>query len=259
MLIPQLVLGQNIYTPYTFTTFAGSPGVYGSQNGVGSSASFNHPGGVAVDVSNNVYVADQRNALIRKITPNGMVTTIAGTVYTGTSFNLQDGTNFNAHFSQPSGIAVDNAGNLYVGDLNDFAIRKITPSGTNWITTTIAGSKTGVYGNADGTNNTALFSYPHDLAVDGTGNIFVADSSLAGHSYTIRKITPVGTNWIVTTIAGQAGVQGTADGTNNSRCFTTRRVSRLTVMRTCFWGIPGLSGKLHLLGQIGWSPRLPVQ
>jgi len=174
---------------------------------------------VAVDNSNNVYVADQGNSIIRMITPAGVVTTIAGTVYTGNSFHLQDGTNSHAGFSQASGVAVDSAGNLYIADLNNSAIRKITPSGTNWITTTIAGSKTGVIGSADGTNNAALFSLPHDVAVDDSGNIFVDDLGFLGAGYTIRKITPMGTNWVVTTIAGQAGVQGTADGTNSSALF----------------------------------------
>jgi hypothetical protein len=217
VLLLVLGLGQNTYTPYTFITFAGSPGINASNNGVGNVAHFNHPGGVAVDASNNVYVADQKNGVIRKITPGGTVTTIAGTVYTGSSVNLQDGTNVTALFSQPSGVTVDGAGNLFIADYSNNAIRKVRPSGTNWITTTVARGQ----GSADGTNGTARFSHPHDVAVDGAGNIFVADvwGIFAGAGYTIRKIAPVGTNWVVTTIAGQAGVQGTADGTNNDALF----------------------------------------
>ena len=218
MFLSVLASGQNTYTPYTFITFAGSPGINASNNGVGSAAHFYNPGGVAVDVSNNVYVADQNNGIIRKITPNGTVTTIAGT-FNQSSPQLQDGTNGFARFSHPSGVTVDGAGNLLVADLGNNAIRKIRPSGTNWVTSTLAGT-TGS-GEVDGTNNTAHFAQPHDVAVDGAGNIFVADpqSFSPGLGSTIRKITPVGTNWVVTTIAGQAGVSGTADGTNNAALF----------------------------------------
>ena len=212
--VPVTAFGQTNYTPYTFITFAGSPGIYASNNGVASAASFNHPGGVAVDVSNNVYVADQNNHQIRKITPDGTVTIIAGS--TSASGGFVDGTNTVARFVNPSGVTVDSAGNLFVADLNNHVIRKISPQGTNWVTTTIAGN--GSSGGADGTNKVARFSWPHDVVVDSAGNIFVADQGLNG-GYTIRKITPVGTNWVVTTIAGQAGVRGTADGTNNTALF----------------------------------------
>jgi hypothetical protein len=219
VLLPVLGLGQNTYTPYTFITFAGSPGINGSNNGVGSAAHFYNPGGVAVDVSNNVYVADQNNGLIRKITPNGTVTTIAGTFNQVVGL-LQDGTNAMARFSHPSGVTVDGTGNLIVADLNNNAIRKIRPSGTNWVTSTLAGT-TG-RGEVDGTNSAAHFYSPHDVAVDGAGNIFVVDTLslvFTGLGSTIRKMTPLSTNWIVTTIAGQAGVPGIVDGTNRAALF----------------------------------------
>jgi hypothetical protein len=208
VLLPLFALGQNTYTPYTFVTLAGAPGVTGTADGTNGVGRLNHPGGVAVDGLNNIYVADQNNDLIRKIAPDGRILTIAGS-----STGFQDGTNTKALFTRPSGVATDSAGNLYVADQNNNAIRKITPVGTNWVTTTIAGG--GIDGSADGTNTAARFSKPHGLAVDAAGNVFVADQN----NYTVRKMTPVDTNWIVTTIAGQALARGTADGTNNAALF----------------------------------------
>lgn len=125
-----------------------------------------------------------------------------------------DGTNATARFSSPSGLTVDGAGNLYVSDLLNNTIRKIKPIDTNWVVTTIAG-QVGMPGSADGTNNSALFDKPNDVAVDRAGNVFVADH----YNHTIRKLTASGTNWIVTTIAGLAGVSGTANGTNADARF----------------------------------------
>ena len=111
-----------------------------------------------------------------------------------------DGTNGAAVFDDPVGIAVDTLGNLYVGENNGSTIRKITPVGTNWVVTTIAGQPE-TYDFADGTNRAALFNGPQNLMVDTNGNLYVADS----YNSVIRKATPVGTNWVVTTIARPAG------------------------------------------------------
>lgn len=211
--LPWPALAQLNYTPYTFTTFAGSPGVTGFANGTNRTARFFDPGGVAMDSSNNVYVADQRNNLIREMTPKGVVTTIAGGLGANSS-GFRDGTNSFALFNQASGVVVDAAGDIFVADLGNNAIRKITPSGTNWITTTIAGS--GFIGSSNGTNSSASFFGPHALVLDASNNIFVADE----HNQLIREITQSGTNWIVTTIAGQARVQGVADGTNTAALFS---------------------------------------
>jgi hypothetical protein len=207
--LPACMFAQINYTPYTFITFAGSPGIKGTNNGVGGGARFNGPGGVAVDVSNTVYLADQNNNLIRKITAGGVASTIAG-ISNNPAF--QDGTNTHALFNQPSGVAVDGAGNLIVADLGNNAIRTIRPAGTNWVSSTI------VYGagEADGTNRAARLTRPHDVTVDGAGNIFFVEGT---PSATVRRISPMGTNWIVTTIAGKAGVPGIADGTNSDALF----------------------------------------
>ncbi|HEY3762944.1 MAG TPA: Ig-like domain-containing protein [Verrucomicrobiae bacterium] len=194
------------------STIAGLAEISGNTDGAGSAARFNLPTGLAMDTNGNLYVADQFNETIRKITPvgtNWMVSTIAGSV--GGS---ADGTNSAAQFSGPHGLAVDRAGNIYVADYFNDTIRKITPSGTNWVVTTIAGSA-GNSGHADGTNGASQFSLPTGITADSAGNLYVADLG----NYTIRKITPVGTNWVVTTIAGTAGRYGDVDATNNLAAF----------------------------------------
>jgi streptogramin lyase len=181
------------------TTFAGS-GSAGAANGTGTAASFWYPSGVAVDGNGNVYVADQNNDLIRKITPAGVVTTLAGSGSAGAA----NGTGTAASFNSPNGVAVDGSGNVYVADKFNHLIRKITPAG---VVTTLAGS--GSDGSANGTGTAASFSYPLGVAVDGSGNVYVADS------YLIRKITPAG---VVTTLAG-SGSYGAANGTGTAASF----------------------------------------
>src|SRR3989440_9565 len=123
---------QSVYTPYTFTTLAGAASP-GSADGTGSAARFNGPFGVATDSSGDVYVADTGNNTIRKITPAGVVTTLAGLAgITGSA----DGTGSTARFSDPDGVATDPSGNVYVADTFNHTIRKITPAG---VVTTLAG------------------------------------------------------------------------------------------------------------------------
>jgi len=168
------------------STLAGTPGVRGSADGTGSAASFANPEGVAVDPSGNVYVADKLNSTIRKITPDGVVTTIAGAPgVMGTT----DGVGSAARFSGPTGVAVDAAGNVFVADWLNNTIRKITPAG---LVTTLAGTA-GVFGSADGTGPDAQFFYPFGLAIDANGNLFAAENG----NYAVRKITPTG---VVTTV-----------------------------------------------------------
>ena len=190
---------------------AGNTG-YGSADGTGPAARFALPGDVAVDSAGNVYVADSVNDTIRQVTPTGVVTTIAGLAGYGGS---ADGTNNGAQFDAPNGVAVDGNGNLYVTDVCNHTIRKATPVGTNWVVTTLAGQP-GVSGNADGTNGAAQFNSPAGVAVDGAGNLYVADT----FSDTIRKVRPVGTNWVVTTIAGKAGVSGSNNGMGTNAEFS---------------------------------------
>ncbi len=178
------------------TTLAGS-GSYGYADGTGTAASFNLPHGVAVDGSGNVYVADRNNNLIRKITSAGVVTTLAGSG----SYGYADGTGTEATFRLPIGIAVDLSDNVYVADQFNHLIRKITSAG---VVTTLAGS--GSEGSADGTGTAASFKGPSGVAVDLSGNVYVADFE----NHLIRKITSAG---VVTTLAGT----GSAGSVNSSK------------------------------------------
>jgi hypothetical protein len=198
---------------YTFNGIAGSTN-NGSVDGVGTNAEFNSPQGTAVDANYAVYVADTGNSTIRKLVFDGgnwQVSTLAGLAGVNGSAN---GTNHFARFNKPQGIAVDHTGNLYVADTGNNTIRKLYPVGTNWVVSTLAGSA-GTNGSADGANNFALFDKPQGIAVDHSGNLYVADTL----NDTIRMVTPTGTNWVVSTIAGSAGIIGTNDGTNSLAQF----------------------------------------
>jgi len=192
------------------STLAGLAGSAGSDDGNGGAARFNGPGQLAVDGAGNIYVADYSNCTIRKITPAGDVTTLAGLAGSPGS---ADGTGSGARFRFPYGVAVDNAGNVYVGDQNN-TIRKITPAG---VVTTLAGMPPPADPDfADGTGSAARFSRPYGVAVDSTGNVFVCDQD----NQLIRKVTPAG---VVTTIAGSPGLSGNADGTGSAARFNAPR------------------------------------
>jgi sugar lactone lactonase YvrE len=171
--------------------FAGKLDNYGSTDGVGTDARFGLGYGIAVSSQGNVYVADTFHGLIRRITPDGTVTTLAA-----------------AGFQMPAGIAADAAGNVYVGDWS-YTVRKITPDG---VVSTLAGLA-GSSGNVDGVGSAARFGAPNSLAVDAIGTVYVSDA--ANHS--IRKVTPDGS---VTTLAGLAGPPAFVDGVGSAARFT---------------------------------------
>ncbi len=166
------------------STLAGVPGSYGCTDGTGinvgtNTARFNCPAAVAVDSGGAVYVADCFNHTIRKVTPAGVVSTLAGLPGV---WGSADGSNSAARFYQPAGIAVDSATNVYVLDSGNHTIRKVTPMGTNWVVSTVAGVA-GVSGSGDGVAGNAQFNFPVGLAVDGTGSLHVADTG----NNTIRR------------------------------------------------------------------------
>jgi gliding motility-associated-like protein len=183
------------------TVFAGS-GLIGANDGLGAAASFNGPGGLALDAQGNLYVTDQINNKIRKITPDGLVTTLAGSGATGSN----NGSALAATFNNPDGVTVDKAGNVYVADTKNNLIRKIAADGT---VSTFAGN--GAAGKTDGTGTATNFNYPTNLTIDALGNLYVADYK----NNLIRKITPAG---VVSTLAG-SGATGSINGTFKAASF----------------------------------------
>jgi len=184
------------------TTLAGD-GIAGYVDGTGENSRFRGPTGIASDAVGNIYVADSGNHRIRKITPGGVVTTLAGnnTYHNG----IVNGNGVVASFWNPTGVAVDSSGCIYVGDTYNHAIRKIS---TNGIVSTLAG---GTLGYNDGSLGVARFSQPSGVAVDSIGNIYVADSI----NRRIRKITSAGN---VITLAGN-GFSDPVDGIGSKASF----------------------------------------
>ena len=173
----------------------------GYANGTGTAARFNNPSGVAVDAAGNVFVTDTFNYRIRKITPTGVVSTLAGSGIAG----FANGTGTAAQFNKTYGIAVNDTGSIFVADALNHCVRKITASG---VVTTFAGS---VYGYANGNGTAAKFSYPYGITVDATDNVYVTDAE----DNRIRKITIAG---MVSTLAG-SGIGGFADGIGTTAQF----------------------------------------
>jgi sugar lactone lactonase YvrE len=181
--------------PYTITTLAGNA-IRGSgyNDGTGSNTAFNQPCGIAVDINGNLYVADSGNYVIRKITQNGVVTTIAGQAGINGS---TDGSGTSASFGVIKGITIDSYGNLYVTDYSNNNIRKITAN--TWNVTTLVSSAAGLKG-------------PTGITVDTSGNIYVSDSG----NYIIRKISSSG---VMYTLAGSIGKPGSSDGLGSAASF----------------------------------------
>ena len=193
----------------TFTTLAGLGGGEGFDDGTGSAARFRYPQGVATDSSGNVYVADTFNNTIRKITPAGAVTTLAGL---GGTYGSTDGMGSAARFYRPFGVATDSSGNVYVADSGNDTIRKITPAGA---VTTLAGLARS-WGSADGTGSAARFNYPIAVATDSSGYVYVADTD----NHTIRigrqTLADVATIDVSTGLSGSTRLLDTAPQTATS-------------------------------------------
>ncbi len=186
---------------YTVTTLAGT-GSYGFTNGPGTIAQFSDPFAVATDASGNVYVADADNNAIRKITPAGIVSTLAGDGTRG----FKNGTGTGAEFNFPHALVVDTTGNIYVADTFNEMIRKITPAG---VVSTVAGD--GTAGFANGAGAMAEFNAPSGIALDRFGNLFVSDSN----NQRVRKITPAGmvsTLNLTILLSGPQGIAVNASG-----------------------------------------------
>lgn len=177
------------------STLAGS-GSAGYDDGTGIAASFNNPRGLAIDATGNIYVADRGNNLIRKITPAGVVTTFAGNRL---SAYVDQVTGTSASFNKPSGLAIDAAGNIYVADAQNYAVRKITSAGI--VTTYLGNAKHQVLGS------------PSAIAIDAKGNLFITDQT--------GRVFEVTTDKVLLPLAGRSSTAGFADGTGASVLFNS--------------------------------------
>ena len=192
------------------TDFAGKVHIGGYTDGKGADARFHNATGIAIDATGNLYVIDNDSFIVRKITPDGTVTTIAGKPEQSGSV---DGPASVALFAKPRGVGVGPDGAIYVVDEGNNNIRKIAPDG---MVSTVAGDPDHKPGAQDGTWGQASFSGPRAVTVDARGNIYVADTD----NNTIRKITP---QHGVTTFAGKAGVAGYVDGAGVDARFNSPR------------------------------------
>lgn len=194
LLTTNKISGQNIYT----IAGNGTSGFSGD-GGQATLASIKFAFGVAVDASGNVYIADTQNHRIRKVTTTGVISTIAGTTQ---GFSGDGGPAVAAEFNNPTSIAIDGSGNLYITDWNNHRIRKIDVSGT---ITTIAGNGTIGFSGDGGPATSAQLNYPWGVAADFAGNVFIADFI----NWRIRKVSTTGT---ITTIAGNGIASYSGDG-----------------------------------------------
>ncbi len=190
----------------------GTPG-YNGDNIAAVSAELSLPNGVAVDGAGNLYIADTNNSRIRKVTPDGTITTVAGNGTPG--YNGDNIAATSAELYWPSGVAVDGAGTLYIADTINSRIRKVTPAG---IITTVAGNGTSDYSGDSGAATSAELNWPVGVAVDGAGNLYIADTM----NNRIRKVTPGG---IITTVAGTGinGYSGDGGAATSAELFIAHR------------------------------------
>lgn len=194
---------------YSFSTIAGLAENPGSADGTGSAARFRGLNGSAVGPDGTIYVADLNNHTIRKVTPTGVVTTLAGSAGNAAYTNHAT-SGAGARFNLPAGIVYWN-GALYVADANNHAIRRVDPN--TGATTTFAGN--GTAGTVNGTGTGARFNQPAAIAVDAAGTLYVAEAG----NHSIRKVTTPGA--VVTTLAGAPGSSGAVDGIGTAARFNT--------------------------------------
>ncbi|MGD0501006.1 MAG: M36 family metallopeptidase, partial [Bryobacteraceae bacterium] len=199
---------------WTITTVAGSTfnGFWGD-GGQATSAELDYPHGVAVDRYGNLYIADSSNNCVRLVAPNGIITTVAGTGVAGSQGDSGQATV--AQLNYPAGVALDGSGNLYIADENNHRVRKVQPNG---IITTVAGMGVPGYSGDGGPAAGAQLSYPTGVALDGSGNLYIAD---AGNNR-VRKVAPNGT---ITTVAGSTSRYGSGGYSGDGGPATNAQLS----------------------------------
>ncbi|OJW74992.1 MULTISPECIES: NHL repeat-containing protein [unclassified Spirosoma] len=183
------------------TTVAGTGNQgYSGDGGLATSAQLYSPFGVVVDGSGNLYIADFGNCRIRKVSPSGIITTVAGTGNAG--YSGDGGPATSAKLQYPLDVAVDGSGNLYIADRDNYRIRKVNASG---VITTVAGTGTYGYSGDGGLATSAQLNNPYNVAVDGSGNLYIADT----YNNRIRKVDTFG---VITTVAGTGNQGYSGDG-----------------------------------------------
>jgi uncharacterized protein (TIGR03437 family) len=196
-----LVLFAGLAQAQMITTSAGNGAEgFSGDGGPAISASLNYPRATPVDSSGAMYIADTGNYRIRKVSSNGMITTLAGTGVMG--YSGDGGLAVNAAVSDVSGVVLDSAGNVYIADASNRRVRKITPAG---VITSIAGTGVQGFSGDGGAATSAMLGRPFSLAIDAAGNLYIADST----NERIRKISLNGT---ITTIAGNGQPGFSGDG-----------------------------------------------
>jgi sugar lactone lactonase YvrE len=192
--------GDNTISGTTTTSIAGQSSSYSGDGGPATSAQLSHILGISMDAGGNIFIADTENNRVRKVTPEGTISTVAGNGSAG--YSGDGGSAISAYLSSPNGVAVDTAGNLYIADANNGRIRKVTADGT---ISTVAGSGQYGYAGDGGPAISAQLKSPAGVAVDRTGNLYIADR----YNYCVRKVTPGGT---ISTVAGNGTSGFSGDG-----------------------------------------------
>ena len=193
---------RKVDTSGVITTVAGTgAGGYSGDGGSATAAQLDYPHGVTVDGTGNLYIADTHNHRIRKVDTSGVITTVAGNGVGG--YSGDGGAATAAQLNSPQSVTIDDTGNLYIADRNNHRIRKVDISG---VITTVAGNGAGGYSGDDGSATAAQLNNPFGVTVDGTGNIYIADTQ----NHRIRKVD---TSGVITTVAGNgAGGYSGDDG-----------------------------------------------
>ena len=183
------------------TTMAGNGSAsYSGDGDTAANAGLNSPTAVTMDASDNAFIADEQNSVIRKVTPNGIITTVAGNGSAG--YSGDGGPATNAALAYPDGVALDASGNLFIADSANHVIRKVD---TNGMITTIAGNGSPGYSGDGGPATDASLNYPEGVTLDLSGNLFIADWA----NNVIRKVDG---NGVITTVAGNGNPGYSGDG-----------------------------------------------